>query len=71
MLESCGGTTAKRLISYLEEQCNLIIDGSAPCSALEDIGKAFYEASDSCAEAIIDRMHGFLHLVHKNAANAK
>ena len=57
------------LVSYLEERYNLIIKGSTPCSAFEDIEKAPYEVAG--AEVIIDRMHEFLHLVHKNAANTK
>lgn len=70
-LEFCGYTTARILISYLEKQYNLIINGSTPCSALADIATALYEVAGAGAEVMIDGMHEFLHLVHKNAANTK
>lgn len=59
-LEFVGETTARLLISALEDKHGLIINGSTPCSAIEDIEKALYEIAGAGAEPILTRMHDFL-----------
>lgn len=62
--------TSRLLISTLEEKYHLIINGSTPCSAIEDIEKALFDIAGVGAELIITRLHTYLFANDTQATNA-
>lgn len=63
-----GENASRLLVSQLEDKYRLIIDGSTPCSSLEEIEGAFLDIAGPTADLIISRMHAFLR--SSGAANA-
>jgi hypothetical protein len=55
-----GENAARLLISQLEDKYRLIIDGSTPCSSLEDIEQALLDIAGPSSDLIIARMRAFL-----------
>lgn len=55
-----GENAARLLISQLEDRYRLIIDGSTPCSSLEDIEQAILDIAGPSSDLIIVRMRAFL-----------
>lgn len=55
-----GENAYKLLVSVLEDDYKLVIDGSTPCSSVEDIEKAIFDIAGSSADLIISRMNAFL-----------
>lgn len=69
-LELFSEDAARLLISHLEERYHLIINGSTPCSAIEDIENALHEIAGAGAEVIISRMHDYLRHAENETGNA-
>ena len=55
-----GENASRLLISQLEDKYRLIVDGSTPCSSLEEIEGALLDIAGPTADLIISRMHTFL-----------
>jgi hypothetical protein len=55
-----GEEASRLLISVLEDKYKLNINGNTPCSSLEDIVHALFDAAGLSADLIVIRMHAFL-----------
>lgn len=59
-LSVLGENAARLLISQLEDRYRRIIDGSTPCSSLEDIEQAILDIAGPSSDLIIVRICAFL-----------
>ncbi len=57
---------SRLLISQLEDKYKLIIDGSTPCSSVEDITDALFDIAGPSADLIVSRIHSFLRASRAN-----
>jgi hypothetical protein len=55
-----GEDASRLLISLLEDKYKLTVNGSTPCSSLEDIVHAIFDVAGLSADLIVIRMHAFL-----------
>ena len=55
-----GENAARLLISQLEDKYRLIVNGTTPCSSLEDIEHALFDIAGPSSDLIIARMRAFL-----------
>ncbi|MEO9294209.1 MAG: hypothetical protein ABI347_01250 [Nitrososphaera sp.] len=65
-----GKDASRLLISQLEDKYKLIIDGSTPCSSLEEIEQALFDIAGPSSDLIIARMHAFLRSSNSSPSTA-